>query len=158
MDCGSEGKCIFASLWNKTMFVPSSLKISQIFLNTIKTFKRRLFCSFFKCRSSSGWQQLGPICYIIINNQKRPLWTIKFPAIVKISKIKTMKPCQTAKIMYHTINTIYNAQTLKLLKSSPPCIIIFHWQVEIVIRSGKNMSYWKTNERNEAIDSDFQSG
>lgn len=41
-------------------------------------------------------------------------------------EIKTMKPCQTAKIMYHTINTIYNAQTLKLPKSSPPCIIIFH--------------------------------
>lgn len=84
---------------------------------------------------------------------------IKFPAIVRISKIKTMKPCQRAKIMYHTINTIYNAQILKRPKSSPPYnyIPLFHWHIEL-IRSGKNILYWKPNDRNEAIGSDFQSG
>lgn len=37
-------------------------------------------------------------------------------------------------------------------------IIIFHWHIELVTRSGKNILYWKPNERNEAIGSDFQSG
>lgn len=35
------------------------------------------------------------------------------------------------------------------------CVIIFYWYIEFVICFGKNILYWKFNDRNEVIGFDF---